>query len=203
MATDVLYISTLVQYCGTQRTVTTINHFQPVGGAIDKAQEVLDRVRDVLLPAINASQGGHVSNYSLDTRCGTSGGGIAFEYLTGGGQRAVTDSVILPPFLTATARWQTGSTQFGMALPLITKGYTRFSGLIDNDISNGRLSADWISTYGDDIVAAWLDSYEIAGVFYSPAIHVNRTEGAAEWRIRWISGFNGWKVGTQNTRKEN
>lgn len=195
-----LYTAIIRQAAYGVSTATTINYFLP-GSIVNFANlTIAEHVRDNLLPEINGLQGDYVSNVDLYVRNSTTAIAPVTLSLVGGGTRTSTASVRQPAYLTAGVRWLTSETQYGPRSTPITRGFTRLSGLLDDDVVNGRISDDYVTNLVATLIPAWTATVTYSGNTFLPCIHVNRL-GGSNWKIAQITGHVDIRLGTQNTRK--
>jgi len=198
---SMLYIATLRQQCLGEDTITTYNLFGNTAVSTNRSEAIANILAADWLTAINAAQGVQVVNVDLYVRNATTSENAFTLALSGGGARAAAGTAQLPAWVTAAVRWELGTTQYGLQDPVIKKSFTRISGLLDADVSEGRLSGSWDNDFGDALVTAWIASVATGGDVYTPSCHVNPTGGANTWRIRPQIDAMGWKLGSQLTRK--
>lgn len=201
MAND-LYITEIHQYAFGVEMVTTINHFSPDEASPFRSDQINEHVCDVVLPAINDLQGAFVSNDKVYTYYASGLPNAFLRYPGGGGSRAAAPSVVEPLFLTASVRWQVDEVeQYGPRLTPVQTGYTRISGLLDEDVVNGQISEDMQTLLISTFAPAWITSISIGPDLFWTAIHVNKTKTATGWKVAKNLGYMYSKLGTQNTRK--
>jgi len=202
MAINVLYLMQFRQVWKGIRTSTQWAYFNPLEGDGGSAYQFCLNWQTNILPMINAAQGDYVSN--LDVSC-WSGAAPYTTYtlaLTGGGGRTTTATDRPNMMNVASFRWLVGETQYGLLSPVIKRGYTRISGLLDADFSDGELIDSWPAAYGYDIADAMTQSVTVGGVDYFPAIHVNPAGEADTWRVKQVVDVGNIAFGSQVTRKK-
>lgn len=197
-----LYGLQLTQRIGNKNAVSTWQVFNSEIASTGFCQTFSDDFESRMLPLINAAQGSYVKNISLYTLNLTNGLCSYYKALTGEGDRATTESVIPPYFVTATVRWGVNLTQFGPREMLIKRGYTRLAGLLESDITSGQLDPSAVSTFLEPISLEWNDVVVLGGFNYNSVIHVPGTGNNPQWKVAQITDAQGWRVGTQNTRKQ-
>lgn len=191
------YRITLKQQWAGHNFYAMFNMFDPLAGEQYDADALNAHFVAEILPEINNMQQSGIRNvesYCVNTTSGLSSDTL---YLTGGGNRSTTTDNQMPAFNTMTFRYQVSQDQYGTGSTFIKAGYNRFVGLLDADVSGGLMYPTFKTTYGDPFVAALLTEKGVGTATYRACVH---RPGSA-WRIAAITGYQGVKVGTQNTRK--
>lgn len=199
----ILYVTQMTQRIGTKNAVLTWNTYQPTNGDPLIAEDICQAFLTHVLPPLLDAQGDYVDCVSCYTYNATTAESSYYTQVTGSGQRTSTPGQIPGYFTTATVRWRVNPNQDGPRPLKIKNGYSRIGGLLDDDIVQGSLNPTWIANYGDPFADAFRQTRTIGGQPYYVGIHVPpKTDPPTPWQLAGILDDRGWKIGTQNTRKQ-
>lgn len=174
------------------------NYFDPNNGGNNDAEALAVHFRDEVLPQIHDFQHTGILDISLYCVNTTTGLDSSLLYLTGAGNRNVANILKSPPFNAVGFKWGVQDTQYGPASAIVKRGYNRFFGLTNDDDDNGRLSSNFMTLYGNDVVSSLLVQKSVGGATYRFCIH----RPGSSWKISQVISCTGAKLTTQNSRKE-
>lgn len=197
----ILYLGTIVQEYTGVITSTMCSYFSPESTNNTSQMDVAEHIRDSVVPAINGFQVDGVINREIIVSATDNPGGTVHLALTGNGAITAEDTLYSPPNLTLTVRWLVDTTQFGPRPTNIRYGFTRISGIPETGITNGRVNNAYFESLVTTLRNARTTPVVIGIDEFDPVVHVNPTSSGTNWKVAQILDTNGFKLGTQNTRK--
>jgi len=198
-----LYQTQIRQTYYGQNMVTTFYHWDEVTGAVGAAPEIALAVATDIVPLLNACQSPRVANdsvYCLDLGNGIDSSTIG---VSGEGTLSGAASTDLPPFMTVGIRWRPQEVQAFPEAPDMKRGFTRISGLQDEQILAGIAIASGLLVSLEALTDELLLPITTDDGTYNLALHRRDKAGTPPilQQVAVLVGVNGYKLGTQNTRK--
>lgn len=164
---------------------------------LNDSEDIANYFESDILPEINNFQHSGIQNIQLYVYNTTTGMNSYTLFLGGAGSRSLSGTARGVAYNTYSFRWTVNTVQAGTTPPLIKRGYNRFVGVVDDDVTDGRIISSWAATYQFPLENILTTPFAIGGATYEFVIH----RPGALWAIAPVTGCSGVKLGSQNTRK--